>query len=38
MKELDIVAVNLKVGEYSDIIETKDGYFILKKTDEKPFQ
>jgi len=37
MKELSIVAYNLRVGEFSRIIETDKGYFILLKTDEKYF-
>ena len=32
MEELDDVAVKLKVGQYSGIIETSEGYFIIKKT------
>ncbi|HEX9971809.1 MAG TPA: tetratricopeptide repeat protein [bacterium] len=35
LAELDSVAVNLKVGQYSPIIESSNGYFILMKTDEK---
>lgn len=34
-KELDEVAIKLKVGEYSDVIKTRDGFWILMKTDEK---
>ena len=33
MEKLDAVAVNLKVGEYSEIVETNEGYFILMKTE-----
>jgi tetratricopeptide (TPR) repeat protein/DNA-directed RNA polymerase subunit RPC12/RpoP len=32
MKELNDVAVKLKVGQCSGIIETSDGYFVIKKT------
>ncbi len=31
MEELDDVAVKLKVGQHSGIIETSEGYFIIKK-------
>jgi tetratricopeptide (TPR) repeat protein len=34
MKELNDVAVELKVGEYSEIIETDMGYYIIMKTEE----
>jgi parvulin-like peptidyl-prolyl isomerase len=36
-EELDMVALNLKVGEYSGVVETKAGYFILMKIDERYF-
>jgi tetratricopeptide (TPR) repeat protein len=36
-EELDSVAVNLKIGEFSRIIETGTGYFILLKTEENFF-
>ncbi len=36
-EELDMVAINLKVGEYSGIVETQAGYIILMKTHEKYF-
>ncbi len=34
-KELNDVAIKLKVGEYSEPIKVDHGYFILLKTDEK---
>ncbi|MFC1494091.1 peptidylprolyl isomerase [Thermodesulfobacteriota bacterium] len=37
IEELDMVALNLKVGEYSGVVETKAGYFILMKIDERHF-
>ena len=35
MEELKSIAMNLKIGEYSRLVETGEGYFILMKTDEK---
>ncbi len=35
MEELKAVAVNLKIGEYSGIIKTDNGFFVLMKTEEK---
>jgi tetratricopeptide (TPR) repeat protein len=35
MEELNAVALDLRIGEYSGIVETTKGYFILMKTDEK---
>jgi len=35
VEELNAVALGLKIGEYSGIVETSKGYFILMKTDEK---
>jgi len=35
MEKLNDVVVHLKIGEYSEIVETSKGYFILMKTDEK---
>jgi len=35
MEELNAIALNLKIGGYSKIIETDLGYFVLMKTDEK---
>ncbi len=32
--ELNVVALELQVGQHSDIIETGQGFFIIKKTDE----
>ncbi|MCK4403862.1 MAG: tetratricopeptide repeat protein, partial [candidate division Zixibacteria bacterium] len=37
MEELNVTALKLEVGQYSGIIETSVGYFILMKTDEKSF-
>lgn len=37
IEELDMVALNLKIGEYSGVIETRAGYFILMKIDEGYF-
>lgn len=34
-KDLRIVAMNLKIGQYSETVETGNGYFIIMKTDEK---
>ena len=35
MEPLNEYALKLKVGQYSDIIETSDGYYIIMKTDDK---
>lgn len=35
MEELNAVALNLKIGDYSGVVETSKGYFILMKADEK---
>ena len=35
MEPLDSVSMNLKLGQYSGIIETSDGYYIIVKTDDK---
>jgi tetratricopeptide (TPR) repeat protein len=36
VKELNDVAVKLKIGEYSKSIESVDGFYIIRKTEEKP--
>lgn len=35
MEDLRAVAMNLKIGQYSETLETSNGYFIIMKTDEK---
>jgi len=35
MEDLRAVAMNLKIGQYSEAVETGNGYFIIMKTDEK---
>jgi peptidyl-prolyl cis-trans isomerase SurA len=37
VKEFDIAAFNLKVGEISPVIKTNFGYHIIKLTDRKPY-
>lgn len=35
MEDLRTIAINLKIGQYSETIETENGYFIIMKTDQK---
>lgn len=35
MEDLRAVAINLQIGQYSETVETSNGYLIIMKTDEK---